>query len=55
LNTARLSHGIYRRTAMKGREASMIFNMGWSKRRLETKRLIPTERVKARSEDWQGS
>jgi hypothetical protein len=34
-------------TAINGREASMIFDMGCSKRRLEIKRLIPTGGVKA--------
>ena len=36
-----------KRTTIKGREASMIFDMGFSKRRLEIKRLIPIGGVKA--------
>jgi hypothetical protein len=36
-----------KRTAINGREAVMIFDIGFSKRRLEIKRLIPTGGVKA--------
>ena len=36
-----------KRTTMNGREARMIFDIGFSKRRLEMKRLIPTGGVKA--------
>jgi hypothetical protein len=36
-----------KRTTIKGREAMIIFGMGFSKRRLEMNRLIPTGGVKA--------
>jgi hypothetical protein len=36
-----------KRTTIKGREAMMILDIGFSKRRLEIKRLIPTGGVRA--------
>jgi hypothetical protein len=36
-----------KRTAINGRDAMMILDIGFSKRRLEIKRLIPTGGVKA--------
>ncbi len=36
-----------KRTIINGREADMILDIGFSKRRLEIKRLVPTGGVKA--------